>query len=406
MPAAPDPAPGPAQALTQALAQDRGRILAALWARTRDFQLAEEALQDATEAALIHWTRADIPQNPLAWLIRVAFRKAIDRLRAQSRAKAHADAMAVLARDEAGDDPEDIPDERLRLIFTCCHPALEPKSRVALTLRMIGGLTTAEIADAFLDVEPTMGQRIARAKAKITAARIPYVVPGPEDWDDRLQSVLAVVYLIFNAGYTEGVTRDLCDEAVFLARLLNRLRPEDAEIEGCLALLLLTHARRRARIGPDGASVPPQAQERALWDRPMLAEGMALVTQGFARGGLGPFRIKAAIAALHAAPIKTDWHEVLQSYDRLLVFEPTPVVRLNRAVAMAEVGDPARALSELDSLAGELDAYQPYLAARAFVLGRLGRKSESLAVFDRAIAMAATSADALLLGKLRDDAAL
>ena len=214
-------APDPSQALALTLRADRGRILAALIARVRDFQLAEDALQDAATSALTHWSRSGIPTRPEAWLIRVAFRKAIDRLRSLTRDSARDTAMAVLAKDEATEDPMNIPDDRLRLIFTCCHPALEPKSRVALTLRSIAGLTTADIARAFLDTEPTMGQRLSRAKAKIAAAGIPFRIPDPEDWPDRLNSVLTVVYLIYNAGYTSGPTtgHDLCQEAIFLARL-------------------------------------------------------------------------------------------------------------------------------------------------------------------------------------------
>ena len=226
MPSAPDPAAG--RLLEQALRADRGRILSALIARVRDFQLAEDALHDAAASALIHWSKGDLPTRPEAWLIRVAFRKAIDRLRRASRDAAQSQAMAILAHDEAMEEPEMIADERLRLIFTCCHPALEPKSQVALTLRTVAGLSTAEIARAFLDAEPTMGQRISRAKTRIAEAGIPFAVPGPEDWEARLASVLAVIYLIFNAGYSAGPAepRKLCDEAIFLARLLDQLRPE------------------------------------------------------------------------------------------------------------------------------------------------------------------------------------
>ena len=397
MPATPDPA----QALTQALAQDRGRILAALLARTRDFALAEEALQDATEAALVHWTRADIPQNPMAWLIRVAFRKAIDRLRAQSRAKAHADAMAVLARDEAAEDPEVIADERLRLIFTCCHPALEPKSQVALTLRTIAGLSTAEIARTFLDTEPTMGQRLSRAKTKLAHAGIAFAVPGPEDWADRLHSVLAVTYLIFNAGYTAGPDepRDLCAEAIYLARLINDLRPGEAEVEGCLALMLITHARAAART-KDGASVAIADQDRRLWDHAAIATGLTLIDTAMSRRIPGPYQIKAAIAACHIGE-SPDWPQIAALYDSLLRIEPTPVVQLNRAVALAETGALAAALHILETLAAPLQDYQPYHAARAEYLARSGQPQAASAAYDRAIDLAASPADRQFLHEKR-----
>ena len=397
MPATPDPA----QALTQALAQDRGRILAALLARTRDFALAEEALQDATEAALVHWTRADIPQNPMAWLIRVAFRKAIDRLRAQSRAKAHADAMAVLARDEAAEDPEVIADERLRLIFTCCHPALEPKSQVALTLRTIAGLSTAEIARTFLDTEPTMGQRLSRAKTKLAHAGIAFAVPGPEDWADRLHSVLAVTYLIFNAGYTAGPDepRDLCAEAIYLARLINDLSPDQAEVEGCLALMLITHARAHART-KDGASVAIADQDRRLWDHAAIVTGLTLIDTAMSRRIPGPYQIKAAIAACHIGE-SPDWPQIAALYDSLLRIEPTPVVQLNRAVALAETGALAAALHILETLAAPLQDYQPYHAARAEYLARSGQPQAASAAYDRAIDLAASPADRQFLHEKR-----
>ena len=402
MPSAPDPAAG--RLLEQALRADRGRILSALIARVRDFQLAEDALHDAAASALIHWSKGDLPTRPEAWLIRVAFRKAIDRLRRASRDAAQSQAMAILAHDEAMEEPEMIADERLRLIFTCCHPALEPKSQVALTLRTVAGLSTAEIARAFLDAEPTMGQRISRAKTRIAEAGIPFAVPGPEDWEARLASVLAVIYLIFNAGYSAGPAepRNLCDEAIFLARLLDQLRPEEPEVEGLLALMVLTHALRAARLGPDGASVPPADQDRSRWDRPALDEGLALVTRALTRLRPGPCQIKAAIAACHLADTGPDWPQIAGLYDRLFTLEPTPVVALNRAVALAETGALALALQRLEGLAGVLDGYQPYHAACAEYLARAGRPSESRAAYDRAIVLAAHPADAAFLGTRRD----
>ena len=390
----------PLAALARALREDRGRILAAVMARTGDMTLAEDALQEAALSAHVHWARHGPPDRPASWLIRVAFRKAIDRLRGAARDGAQRAALAVLARDEATEDPEVIPDDRLRLIFTCCHPALDPKSQVALTLRMIGGLTTPEIAAAFLDEPATMGQRISRAKARIGAARIPFAVPAPEEWDDRLRAVLAVIYLIFNAGYSSAPdpARDLCDEAIFLARLIDRLRPGEAEVEGALSLMLLTHARRAARVA-GGATVPPARQDRRLWDHGAIAEGRALIDRAIQRGAPGPYQIKAAIAALHCDDGPTDWPQIAALYGGLARIEPTPVIRLNHAVALAEAGEAQTALAILDALEGVED-YQPFHAARAMVLDRLSDPA-ARAAFDRAIALAPTEADARLLHEMR-----
>ncbi len=387
--------------LSQALRADRGRILAALISRVRDFQLAEDALQDAAASALVHWGKTGTPLRPEAWLIRVAFRKAIDRLRRAARDAAQAQAFAVLAQDEAEEDPEMIADERLRLIFTCCHPALEPKSRVALTLRTIAGLTTAEIARAFLDAESTMAQRLTRAKGRIAEAGIPFVVPGPEDWPDRLQSVLAVIYLIFNAGYTAGPSepRDLCGEAVFLARLINQLRPGEPEVEGCLALLLIIHARRAARVDGSGATVALTEQDRRLWDGTAIAEGLVLIDAALMRQTPGPYQIKAAIAACQVSDDAPDWPQIALLYASLYRIEATPIVRLNRAVALAESGDLPEALEILSHLAPVLDTYQPFHAALAEFLSRAGRWAESRCAYDRAIAMTNNSADAAFLIK-------
>lgn len=295
-----------------------------------------------------------------------------------------------------------IPDHRLRLIFTCCHPALAPKTRIALTLRTLGGLSTAQIALAFLDNEPAMGQRLSRAKAKIAAAGIPFKLPEPEDLPDRLNSVLTVVYLIFNAGYTTGpdLNRDLCDEAIFLARLLNQLQPATAEVEGLLALLLLTHARRAARVS-DGVSVALAEQDRALWDHPMLAEGLGILDVAVARRQSGPFQIKAAIAALHSQDA-LDWPQIAALYAALLCYEPTPVVRLNHAVALAETGALPEALERLEALSDALSDYQPFHAARAELLVRNGQTAAALAAYGRAIALASSPADASFLTHRRN----
>ena len=383
--------------------QDRGRLTAALIARLRDFQLAEDALQDAAISAISHRGRSGLPSSPQGWLLRVAFRKAIDLLRLAGREDRKAMDQAIFARDEADeDDMHPIPDDRLRLIFSCCHPALDPKSRVALTLRTLGGLSTAEIARAFLDAEPTMGQRLSRAKAKIAAAGIPFKLPEAEDLPGWLNSVLTVVYLIFNAGYTAGPTsgRDLCEEAIFLARLLNDLRPAEAEVEGALALLLLTHARRAARIGPDGATVALAVQDRSLWDRPMIEEGLALLDAAICRTAPGPFQIKAAIAACQTQT-PPDWPQITALYAGLLAHEPTPVVRLNHAVALAEAGNPARALQLLESFAPDLADYQPFHAARAEFLARSGQTAAALDAYARAIDLAASPADAAFLQRRR-----
>lgn len=395
---------GPGPALARALAADRGRILSALIARVRDFQLAEEALQDACTSALTHWGRSGIPERPEAWLIRVAFRKAIDRLRRTTRDAARDAALAVLARDEAEEEPAEIADERLRLIFTCCHPALEPKTQVALTLRTVAGLTSAEIARAFLDAEPTMTQRLSRARTRIRETGIPFATPGPEEWPARLQSVLSVIYLIFNAGYNAGPgePRDLCAEAVFLARLLNDLRPHEAEVEGCLALLLLTHARRAARIDGAGRSVPPGVQDRGLWDQDALAEGRALIGRAMARGQPGPYQIKAAIAACHTRAGGPDWPQIAALYASLMLHEPTPVVLLNHAVALAETGALQGAVGILQDLSGPLAGYQPFHAARAEVLARAGRLAEAREAYGQAIALAGNEADVAFLRRRLD----
>jgi RNA polymerase sigma factor (sigma-70 family) len=388
------------RAVEAVMREHRGRLLAALIARLRDFQLAEDALQDAAISAISHWGRAGLPNSPQGWLLRVALRKAIDRLRAASREGRKAQDQAVLAREEADDMETDIiPDDRLRLIFTCCHPALEEKSRIALTLRSLCGLTTPQVAAVFLDAEPTMGQRLSRAKAKIAAARIPFAVPGPEDLPDRLNSVLTTVYLIFTAGYAQGpqTGTDLCAEAIFLARLLVQLAPDVAEVEGALALLLLTHARAGARIGPDGQTQPPARQDRSLWAQAERDEGLQLLDRAMGRRTSGPFQLKAAIAALHTVPDAPDWPQIAALYARLLDFEPTPVVALNHAVALAESGQPGPALARVEALATLLDGYQPFHAARADLLARTGRKPDARAAYARAIDLATSDADRAFL---------
>lgn len=386
----------PGAALDQALRTDRGRLLAALVARTGDFQRAEDALQEAAASALAHWGRSGIPASPQGWLLRAALRKAIDSYRRDTSLARHRDAIAILAEEEAADpDLQTIPDDRLRLIFTCCHPALEEKSRIALTLRSLCGLTTPQVAAVFLDTEPTMGQRLSGAKAKIAAARIPFVIPGPEDLADRLNSVLTTVYLIFTAGYAQGPQSgtDLCAEAIFLARLLVQLAPDQPEVEAALALLLLTHARTAARTGPEGRTIPPAQQDRRLWNQPERAEGRALLDRAVARRFPGPFQHKAAIAALHTDEAGPDWPQIAALYARLHKFEPTPVVALNHAVALAESGHPLPALAQVETLAGALVDYQPFHAVHADLLVRNGRHDAARAAYATAIRLSTSDAD-------------
>lgn len=389
-----------ANALDLLMRSDRGRLLASLAASFRDLSLAEEVLQEASISALSHWARAGIPASPKAWLLTVARRKALDRFRGAKRDSRKADDMALLImREEA--EPDEIPDERLRLIFACCHPALELKSRVALTLRTVCGLTTHEIARAFLDQDTAMGQRLSRSKAKIAAAGITFEVPAIEHWPLRLDAVLTAIYLIFTTGYvaTADEPRDLCLEAEYLGRLMDRLNPDDPEIEGALAMMLLTAARRPARIGTDGASLPPAEQDATLWDAARIAEGRALLQRALARRRRGPFQIKAAISDCQMVAGGPDWPQIAALYGALWVFEPTAVVALNGAVAVAEAGDVCRGLEIIEGLAEHLSAFQPWHAARAALLARLGRPAEAAEAYARAIAMAAGKAEVLFLEK-------
>lgn len=389
-----------ANVLDRVMRADRGRLIASLAAGMRDLSLAEEVLQEAAISALSHWGRTGLPASPQAWLLTVARRKALDRFRGSKRDTRKADDLALLiSREEAEQD--DIPDERLRLIFVCCHPALELKSRVALTLRTVCGLTTGEIARAFLDQEATMGQRLSRAKAKIAGAGIAFEVPTAQHWPERLDAVLTTLYLIFTTGYVAlGVEpRDLCREAEYLMRLIDRLHPDDAEIEGALAMMLLTAARQSARIGPDGASLPPAEQDRTLWDEERLLEGRSLLARAVARRSPGPFQIKAAIADCQMADAGPDWQQIAALYAALWRFEPTPVVMLNAAVAMAEAGDAPRGLDILEGLAEQLSEYQPWHAARAALLTRTGQHAQAAKAYAEAIVMTSNPAQVLFLQK-------
>ncbi len=393
------------KALNAIMRDDRGRLLSALIARVRDFQLAEDALQEAMISAVTHWNRNGLPNSPHGWLLQAAYRKCIDRIRQKKTAANFAREMIHLSPNEAFEDDDNaIPDERLRLIFTCCHPALEPKSQVALTLRTLGGLSTVDIAKAFLDQETTMGQRLSRAKAKIASARIPYHVPEPEEWGERLNSVLSVIYLIFNAGYTAGPTggRDLAEEAIFLSRMLNQLRPNDPEIEANLALLMITHARRDARVNEAGIMVPLHEQDRAKWKIAEIGGALDLLDVAIARGKPGPYQIKAAIAACHVREETADWLQIAALYDSLVRIEPTAIVQVNRAVAYAQAGAHELALRVLRAVESELGGYQPFYAALADILMKNGLMAEARQAYDRAIELAPSTADAAFLTRQRD----
>lgn len=373
---------------------DRGRLLSGLIARLGDFQLAEDALQEAAISALKHWGRSGIPDNPVAWLMRAGLNKGIDGIRARQRESGKANALAEILLTADDWTAEAIPDDRLRLIFTCCHPALEEKSRIALTLRTVCNLTTREIAAAFLDTEQTMGQRLSRAKAKIKSKGIAYSVPDAEMWQDRLETVLATLYLIFTTGYVneDESARDLCQEGIFLARLLRQLRPDEPEIEGALALMLFTESRRPARIGSCGALVPVEEQDISLWHQDQINEAQDILERAVAQHRPGPFQIKAAIADCHMMRPIPDWRQMSLLYGTLWAFEPTPVVALNWAVVIAETGQAALALERLNALKLDLEKFQPWHAARAHVLNKLDRKQESSEAFQRAIQTAPNAA--------------
>jgi len=400
------------EAITQAHHQEWARVVASLTRRFGDLDIAEEAAAEAFAAAVERWPADGLPPSPGAWLTTTANRKAIDRIRRESKRGDKQQEAQLLHDDDPPEPVGVIDDERLRLIFTCCHPALAMESRVALTLRMVAGLTVPEIARAFLVQETAIGQRITRAKAKIKAARIPYRVPSAEDLPARVSGVLTVLFLVFNEGYlasgpdTDPVRHELTAEAIRLTRLIRALLPDDGEVAGLLALMLLTEARRTARVSASGELVTLGEQDRGTWDAALIAEGHRLVRERLAaRLAPGRYQILAAIGAVHtsARDVRdTDWSQIVALYDQLVQLDPSPIIALNRAIAVAELDGPEVALAVIDRLEPRLAGYHPYHAARADLLRRLGRGQESRAAYDQAIELAGNTAETAYLTRRRD----
>ncbi|XAS66714.1 sigma-70 family RNA polymerase sigma factor [Micrococcaceae bacterium Sec5.7] len=388
--------PGPGE-VGRVFREESGRAVATLTRVFGDLDVAEDAVQEAFVIALRKWPNHGLPLNPGGWITTTARRRALDRLRREARGHELLHEVSVLSPRKDDPLPEEagpLQDDRLRLIFTCCHPALSTEAQVALTLRLLGGMSTPEVADAFLVTEPTMAQRLVRAKRKIKAARIPYRVPADHELPDRIPPVLAVIYLIYNAGLTAPAEPGLCVEAIRLARTVAGLMPDEPEVAGLLALLLLTESRRASRIRTDGSLVTLDEQDRTQWDRNLIDEGLATVARCLRRNRPGTYQIQAAINAVHAdaATIEqTDWMQIVALYDQLLAIAPTPVVALNRAIAIGEVHGPAAALALVDAL--DLDHYQPFHATRADLLRRLGRADEAAATYKRAAAMTPPGAE-------------
>jgi RNA polymerase sigma-70 factor (ECF subfamily) len=406
---------GVREAIIRAHREEWARVVASLARRFGDLDIAEEAAAEAFAAAVERWPADGVPPSPGAWLTTTASRKAIDRIRRENKRGGKQKEAQLLYGDDPPEPPGALDDERLRLIFTCCHPALAMETRVALTLRMVAGLTVPEIARAFLVQESAMGRRITRAKAKIKAAGIPYRVPSAEDLPARLCGVLAVLFLVFNEGYlatgpdTDPVRHDLTAEAIRLTRLIHALLPEDGEVTGLLALMLLTEARRTARISASGELVALGEQDRGAWDAALIAEGHRLVRERLAAAAAGAapgrYQILAAISAVHtfARDVRTtDWSQVVALYDQLVRLDPSPIIALNRAVAVAELDGPEVALAAVDRLEDKLVGYHAYQATRADLLRRLGRSQQSRAAYDKAIELAGNTAETAYLTRRRD----
>ena len=403
------------EAITRAHRAEWARVVATLTRRFGDLGIAEEAAAEAFEAAVERWPADGVPPNPGAWLTTTAHRKAIDRIRRESKRDDKQKQAQMIRDDEPPEPVGAIDDDQLRLVFTCCHPALALQTRVALTLRMVGGLTMPEIARAFLLPETTVAQRITRAKTKIKAARIPYRIPAQEDLPARVTGVLTVLFLVFNEGYLatspgiDPVRSDLTGEAIRLTRLIRALLPQDGEVAGLLALMLLTEARRSARISGTGELVTLDEQDRGAWDAQLVAEGHRLVRERIATGVTpGRFQILAAINAVHTFARDardTDWSQVVALYDQLARLDPSPIVALNRAVAIAELDGPDVALATVDRLHDALDGYHAFHATRADLLRRLGRSAQAREAYDRAIELAGNSAEVAYLTRRRDQLA-
>jgi RNA polymerase sigma-70 factor, ECF subfamily len=398
-------------AITRAHYEEWARVVATLTRRFGDLDIAEEAAAEAFATAVERWAAEGVPPNPGAWLTTTARRKAIDRIRRENKRDDKQKQAQMLYDNDPHEPPGVIGDERLRLIFTCCHPALAIETRIALTLRMVGGLTVPEIAHAFLVQETAMERRITRAKAKIKATRIPYRVPSAEDLPARISGVLTVLFLVFNEGYlatgpgTDPVRQDLTAEAIRLTRLIRTLLPEDGEVAGLLALMLLIEARRSARVS-SGELVPLSEQDRGAWDTAMIAEGHQLVRERLAaRVAPGRYQILAAINAVHTSARDardTDWSQVVALYDQLVRLDQSPIIALNRAIAVAEVDGPGVALAVVDGLEERLAGYHAYHAARADLLRRLGYSQQSRAAYDKAIELAGNTAETAYLTRRRD----